>query len=62
MRNSWSANYGLSGYLKILKEDKPHCALDNDWTVIGGGCPGEPNTVWACGQCGILYHGAYPTF
>lgn len=61
VRNSWSPAWGESGYIRLFKEaGAPECGWNNDWVTMGGGCKGQPNTVWACGTCGILYDTVYP--
>jgi cathepsin L len=59
IRNSWSASYGESGYIRILKTNEAQCG----WDVFpqqGTGCAGGPPQVWACGMCGVLYDTSYP--
>ena len=63
VRNSWSPIYGEAGYIRLFKEPTgtaPQCGWDNQWVTIGGGCNGESQDVWACGQCGILYDTVFP--
>jgi cathepsin L len=58
VRNSWSASFGESGFIRLIRDTE--CGLNVDWITQGGGCTGENNTVYACGQCGILYDVVYP--
>lgn len=59
VRNSWSAGWGEDGYIRLLRDQE--CGNNVDWNTMGGGCPNiTNNTVWACGQCGILYDVVYP--
>jgi len=58
VRNSWSPNWGETGYLRIRRETKPRCAVDIT-PADGTGCDGGPSQVTVCGTCGILYDSAY---
>ncbi|CUG91360.1 cysteine peptidase, putative [Bodo saltans] len=58
VRNSWSASFGEEGFIRLIRDNE--CGTNVDWITGGGGCIGENNTVWACGQCGILYDVVYP--
>jgi cathepsin L len=61
VRNSWSASWGENGYIRLIRNlTQEQCGWNVDWISNGGGCPGGANTVWACGQCGILYDTAFP--
>jgi cathepsin L len=62
VRNSWSASWGEHGYIRLVRNSQNEtCGWNVDWNTAGGGCPGVTNnTVWACGQCGILYDVIYP--
>eukprot|EP00743_Colponemidia_sp_Colp-15_P009909 GILK01010867.1.p1 GENE.GILK01010867.1~~GILK01010867.1.p1 ORF type:complete len:328 (-),score=11.54 GILK01010867.1:121-1104(-) len=60
VRNSWSASFGEQGFIRLVRESTPKCGWDNEWKTQGGGCNNDPNTVWACGQCGILYDTVFP--
>jgi len=63
VRNSWSASFGEAGFIRLFKEPAtvaPQCGWDNQWVTIGGGCKGESQDVWSCGQCGILYDTLFP--
>lgn len=61
VRNSWSAIFGESGYIRLQRDiNEEQCGWNVDWIANGGGCKGGENTVWACGMCGILYDTAFP--
>ena len=60
VRNSWSPAWGELGFIRLQREATPSCGWNVEWDTNGGGCPGQPDTVWACGQCGILYDTLYP--
>lgn len=60
VRNSWSPGWGEAGFIRLYREAQPECGWNNDWITAGGGCKGGANTVWACGQCGILFDTVYP--
>lgn len=60
VRNSWSAGWGEDGFIRLLRQENETCGYNVDWISNGGGCQGGPNTVWACGMCGILYDTAFP--
>ena len=63
VRNSWSASFGEDGFIRLFKEPTgtaPQCGWDNQWVTMGGGCKGESQDMWVCGQCGILYDTLFP--
>ena len=60
VRNSWSPGWGETGFIRLLRETTATCGWNIDWITNGGGCPNGPNTVWACGMCGILYDTLFP--
>jgi len=59
IRNSWSALYGESGYIRIARSEG-YCGLDYH-NGDGVGCSYDPTTVEVCGMCGVLYDSSYPT-
>jgi len=63
VRNSWSASWGESGYIRLLRKypNNPDelCGLDIT-PQDGTACAGETNPVKVCGTCGILYDSSYP--
>lgn len=59
VRNSWTSQWGESGYIKIEREDG-YCGTDYH-NGDGVGCNSDPTNVTVCGQCGILYDSSYPT-
>ena len=59
IRNSWTANWGENGYMRIAKSN----GMDCGWNVnnqAGTGCDGDPDHVRTCGPCGILYDTSFP--
>ena len=58
IRNSWSANFGENGYIRLLREPTTVCGTDST-PENGTGCKGGPSSVKACGQCGVLYEVSY---
>jgi cathepsin L len=66
IRNSWSASWGESGYIRLLRQKTAN--LDDDETCgmditpqDGTACAGDNQPVKVCGTCGILYDSSYPT-
>jgi len=60
VRNSWGANYGEYGYIRLKKYATPPCGIDTS-PQDGTGCNGGPSQVTTCGNCGILYDTTYVT-
>jgi cathepsin L len=61
VRNSWSASFGESGYIRLKREVvNETCGWNVDWIGQGGGCPNGINVTYTCGMCGILYDVAFP--
>jgi cathepsin L len=68
IRNSWSASWGESGYIRLLRrrrtnnlgEEEENCGLDVT-PQDGTACSGQTQPVKVCGTCGILYDSSYPT-
>lgn len=62
VRNSWSAVWGESGYIRIERhgEGKEPCGMDKK-PKSGVGCAGDTDPVEYCGLCGILASSSYPT-
>jgi len=65
VRNSWSASWGESGYIRLLRqkvsnsEDDETCGMDTT-PQDGTACAGDNQPVKVCGTCGILYDSSYP--
>jgi len=61
IRNSWSADWGEAGYIRIEQAtDGSPCGTDTT-PSDGTGCTGGPPTVHVCGSCGVLYDTTYST-
>jgi cathepsin L len=64
VRNSWSASWGESGYIRLLRqsnkeEEEENCGMDTT-PQDGTACAGDTNPVKVCGTCGILFDSSYP--
>jgi cathepsin L len=64
VRNSWSASWGESGYIRLLRknnnnQEEENCGLDIT-PQDGTACIGDDTPVKVCGTCGILYDSSYP--
>lgn len=64
MRNSWSAGWGESGYIRVASRRNSAagepCATDTT-PGDGDGCKGGPPSIQVCGVTGILSDTSYPT-
>ncbi len=61
VRNSWNANYGEQGYIRIARSKDEGALCGSDITPQDGtACKGETDPVKVCGTCGILYDTSYP--
>jgi len=60
VRNSWGADWGEEGYIKMLREAEPGCGLDT--STSGHVCQGGPgnDVLHVCGMCGMLLETSYP--
>lgn len=63
IRNSWGADWGESGFIRVLRhnEGEKYCGTDHDPSE-GTGCKGGPSSVTVCGMCGLLYDSVVPHF
>jgi len=59
IRNSWSAYWGESGYIRIARSDNITCGVDVN-PGDGDGCRNGPAKVTVCGPCGLLYDTVFP--
>ena len=63
VRNSWSASWGESGYIRLARKkgfaESESCGLDVT-PQDGTACSGQTEPVKVCGTCGILYDSSYP--
>jgi cathepsin L len=59
VRNSWSAGFGENGYIRLIRDANSYCGWSTP-NSDGGGCTGDPDAVWTCGQCGIYYDNTFP--
>jgi len=59
VRNSWSPNWGESGYIRLMRTSTVQCGTDNH-PSDGMGCKNGPPSVTVCGTCGILFDNSYP--
>lgn len=61
IRNSWGADWGDNGFIKIERHsnDRDYCGMDNK-PQEGVFCDGAPKEVEVCGMCGITSDSAYP--
>jgi len=63
VRNSWSADWGEAGYIRIQKHSdggSQWCGIDTS-PSDGTGCTGGPSQVTVCGSCGLWYDVCYAT-
>jgi len=61
VRNSWTPNWGESGYIRLYRAQPGDELCGIDLTPgHGNGCDGGPPTIEVCGTCGILYDASYP--
>merc|ERR1711988_910971 len=59
IRNSWTPDWGESGYIRIARSADAPCGVDVT-PLDGDGCKGGPSSVKVCGQSGVLYDAVYP--
>jgi len=61
IQNSWGADWGENGFIRILKhEDEDSWCGQDKKPQEGEGCDGGPAEVTVCGNCGILYDPLVP--
>eukprot|EP00746_Dinoflagellata_sp_MGD_P124924 gnl/MRDRNA2_/MRDRNA2_59589_c0_seq2.p1 gnl/MRDRNA2_/MRDRNA2_59589_c0~~gnl/MRDRNA2_/MRDRNA2_59589_c0_seq2.p1 ORF type:complete len:394 (+),score=81.85 gnl/MRDRNA2_/MRDRNA2_59589_c0_seq2:76-1257(+) len=61
IQNSWGADWGENGFIRILRhtEEDAYCGTDRK-PQEGSGCDGGPSEITVCGMCGILYEPIVP--
>jgi cathepsin L len=61
VRNSWNANFGEAGYIRVSRGDNEDGMCGSDITPQDGtACAGNDDPITVCGTCGILYDTSYP--
>jgi len=66
VRNSWGADWGESGYIRIKREGESHCGYDKEplegvaCALDADGNKTNPEKVKVCGMVGILFDVAFP--
>jgi len=61
VRNSWNANFGEAGYIRVARTSDEAGRCGSDITPTDGtACAGNDDPINVCGTCGILYDTSYP--
>ena len=61
VRNSWNANFGEAGYIRVARTSDESSLCGSDITPQDGtACAGNDDPINVCGTCGILYDTSYP--
>merc|ERR1712232_1052160 len=62
VRNSWAADWGEHGYIRLRRygDGKEPCGTDKT-PQDGDACKGDTKPRTYCGECGILSSSSYPT-
>jgi cathepsin L len=61
VRNSWSANFGEAGFIRLLRTDEDESNCGSDVTPQDGvACQDQVDPLTVCGTCGAIYDSSYP--
>jgi cathepsin L len=61
IQNSWGADWGEEGRIKLERHEGGYCGMNND-PQKGVACKGETKPVPVCGMCGVLFDSVVPHF